>query len=398
MQHKTERSIELFIHDLNPWGGQDRSVLEIAYQLNNYFPLVIHSYTLEGKKNWPNMEHRSYRLRFKRPAIAKFIDFYIQTNSYLRKHKSLDKIYQSTGTAVLTADVFQIQFLHKTWQNIENKIDTYQNKSFLSFFKNIYHSVLQKFNIIIEEKIYNNQKKFIAISHSIKKELMENFSISPENIAVIHHGVDPKQFRPVESEDKSQLEKIAKLKESLNINKDDIIILHVGALNHRKGLDISLRVLSYLKKSGFANFKFIAVGSGNISYYNQLCKNLDITNVVSFISHTKEIPIFYQMADIFFFPSLYEPFGLVILEAMASGLAILTTAASGASELINDKENGLLIHNHKDELAIADSLASLLKNPELRKTLSQKARETGLNQSWEKVAHKYRDFYINLHI
>lgn len=391
MQTNSERSVEFFIHDLNPWGGQDRSVLEIAYELNQHFPIKIHSYTLEGKSNWPQMTHIKYPLKWKKPALFKLLHYYWMTNSYIKKTRPLNSIYQSTGTASMDADVIQVQFIHSAWQKVEAQLGFEKNFNL----KNIYHSWLQKFNMAMEHKIYTNDKKYIAISHSIKKELMEIFHINAENITVIPHGVDADYFTPWH-ESSLGIDQRSLLRKTYHFADDDLVLLHVGAVNHRKGLDCSIQTLSYLKKHGFTHFKLLVAGSGEIDKYKKLASDLDVKDSVVFANHSKDIRQYYWGADLFFFPSLYEPFGLVILEAMSCGLPCLVTSSSGGAELIEPGKSGLLIKDTKNISTIAEQLSTLSKDVHLQKKLQSEARAVAIKQSWKNVANHYRDFYYRI--
>lgn len=383
--------ISIMIHDLNPWGGQDRSMLEIAWQLNKEFPLEIHSFTLEGYDNWPNMKHIKYEANLQKPIILKYLNYHFK--SWKNLSDTPHRMVQSTGTASLKSNIVQVQFIHHSWQKIAKTLpaDKFKNSGLA---KSIYHKLLDKYKLLIEKKVYTPNKKYIAISHTIKKELMEHFQIPEKNISIIHHGVDLKHFTPAHDKP-ANLETRNSVRESLNISPEDIVLLHVGALNARKGLLKSLEVLSYLKKEGFQNIKYLAVGQGDQKLLQKLIRDHDLEDVVIIAPHSKDIRNYYWASDIFFFPTYYEPFGLVVLEAMACGLPIATGNTAGSAELIIDKQNGVLFSPFSQAQDIAQSLNTLLKNKSYRDQLGKAARETSLEHSWETVGAKYNDFYSN---
>jgi glycosyltransferase involved in cell wall biosynthesis len=389
---KENPEISIMIHDLNPWGGQDRSMLEIAWQLNREFPLEIHSFSLEGYDNWRDMKWVRYEAPLKKPIILKYLSYQWKSWNHLKAKKS--SMIQSTGTASLRSDVVQVQFIHHTWQKIAEKLppDKLQSPSFL---KNGYHSLLNLYKKKMETQIYHPDKKYVAISHGIKKELMHHFQIPSENIEIIYHGVDTDHFLPWnQSYDASQKRK--EFREKLALADEDFTLLHVGALNARKGIFKTLDTLAFLKDNGFENIKLLAVGQGDSRKIKKSMATLGIEDKVILAPHTKDIRNYYWAADCFFFPTYYEPFGLVILEAMACGLPVVVSDSAGASELIQEGENGILIDPYDKEKAIANGLIPLLRDPSLGSRLGRAARQTAEQHNWETVGNQYRQFYRSL--
>ena len=92
-------------------------------------------------------------------------------------------------------------------------------------------------------------------------------------------------------------------------------------------------------------------------------------------------------------PTFNEAFGLVILEAMSSGLPVLVSSLAGASELVKDGVNGLIINDPSDALEIAAKLDTMLFDENLRMSLGKEARQTALKYSWNLVAKKYIEVY-----
>ena len=386
---QTEKPIAIMIHDLNPWGGQDRSMLEIAWRLNKSFPLEIHSFSLEGYTDWPDMKHVQYHANIKKPILIKYLNYHF--NSWQRLRHNQNQWIQSTGTASLKSNVVQVQFIHHAWQDVakqlpEDKIRT-PNPA-----RRLYQDFLNAYKKQLEKSVYTPEKKYIAISHSIKKELMHYFSIPSENIEVIHHGVDCNYFSPWNQSSQGR-EQRQKIRNELNISEQDFVLLHVGALNARKGLLKSFEVMSFLKKQGFNHIKLLAVGQGDHKKLQQLYSQHDLDGRIIIAPHSKDIRNYYWASDCFFFPTYYEPFGLVILEAMASGLPVVTSHLAGGSELILDGSNGIIFDPHKRPKEIANQVARVFKDPSLRKQLGERARESALDHTWDRVGQEYQDFY-----
>ncbi len=112
-----------------------------------------------------------------------------------------------------------------------------------------------------------------------------------------------------------------------------------------------------------------------------------------FTGPTREGWRYYAASDVYLLPSLYEPFGLSILEAMASGLPVLVSRDSGAAELINDGVDGLLIQEPRDVTELSTKLGALLKDADLRTRLGRQARRTALRYPWDRVAGETEEVY-----
>ena len=378
------------IHDLNPWGGQDRSMLEIAWQLNKEYPLEIHSFSIEGYENWPDMNHVPYQSLIKRPIIFKYLNYHLKSLKNLSEKKN--KIVQSTGTASLKSDVVQVQFIHHTWQKIAERmpIDKMNSPSLL---RGTYQKLLKYYKLQLEKTVYTPEKNYIAISHSIKKELMEHFAIPEQNIQIIYHGVDPTHFYPSHKNEEAQ--KIRKeIREKFSL-KNDFVLLHVGALNSRKGLYKSFNTLSFLKKNGIQNVKLLAVGQGDHEILKKLSKQCNVEDEVILAPHSKDIRNYYWASDCFFFPTFYEPFGLVILEAMACGLPVACSELAGGAELIDNNVNGVLFNPWDKPKEIANVLVPLIRDKNLATSLGEKARLKAEKHNWDSVGLQYRKFYNN---
>jgi glycosyltransferase involved in cell wall biosynthesis len=160
--------------------------------------------------------------------------------------------------------------------------------------------------------------------------------------------------------------------------KDKIIILCVAQLIKRKGIEYLLIVYARLEHE-YDNLMLIVIGSGPLEYHlKDLSKSLGIKNARFIPSgmELNELIRFYCLADIFVLPTLEDIWGFVINEAMACGLPVIGTRASQAAiEMIRIGENGYIV-KEADSQELYTVLKYLICNPNLRKKLGEKARET----------------------
>ena len=223
------------------------------------------------------------------------------------------------------------------------------HKVFLSIEKKSRTNLLHPIYLFLERKCFNKAKHIIANSQMVKNDIVSTYKINPKKISVIHNGVSTKEFNYRNSFDK--------LSNEFSINKDQKILLYVGSGFKRKGVKEFLNIVFKLKD---LNIKAFVVGKEkNIEYYQQLSKELDIDRQVIFTGARGDVDDFYTISDIFLFPTHYEPFSNVVLEAMSFENAVFTTRQNGASEILN---NDFVMDNPND-FSVITRINHLLENP-----------------------------------
>jgi glycosyltransferase involved in cell wall biosynthesis len=155
----------------------------------------------------------------------------------------------------------------------------------------------------------------------------------------------------------------------------------------RKNLDTVLQALVQVPDLHLA-----VVGVTDGSPYPQLAKSLGLNDRVHFLGFRRDVPDLMKVVDFFVFPSRYEPFGLVVTEAMATGLPVITASCTGAAPLVTP-EAGIVLPDPDDAEALAEAMQKLSLNPELRTKMGQAARAIALQHTWKNVAQEYLDLF-----
>ncbi|GAB6074830.1 glycosyltransferase family 4 protein [Nautilia lithotrophica] len=281
-----------------------------------------------------------------------------------------------------TAPKFLASWIKAIWFNIEvcfvkkNKFyfsleritcpDIYRagdgvHKVFLEIEKKSKLNPLHLVYLYIEKRMFENAKKIIANSNMVKNQIINTYDIKPEKIKVIYNGIPLKE--KVFFED---------IKKEFGISNEKIL-LYVGSGFKRKGVKEALNIVSELQ----GDFKLFVVGKEkNIEWYKNYAKSLGVENKVIFTGPRGDVDKFYSMADIFIFPTKYEPFSNVVLEALNFENVVFTTKMNGASEIL--PEEWIIDEN------IINKIQELLNNNEKLEKLKKKAKDISKNYSIEK--------------
>ncbi len=226
--------------------------------------------------------------------------------------------------------------------------------------------------------IYNKANLLIVPSESIA-EIMTWEKIYPKK-QVVHLGVDCNIFKPIQERTEKEQQKIIKLRDELNLHEKFVIGNH-GRIAHEKDLYTLMRAFSRFKKK-YDEATLLVVGEGLEEIKNKLKK---VPGII-LTGPQEEAYIYLNLLDVYVTSSLTETTSLATLEAMASGVAVVSTPVGFIKEYIQDNNNGL-IFNQKDTYALYQKLDLLKNNPALSKTLGVRARKTVLkNFTWENTA------------
>lgn len=214
----------------------------------------------------------------------------------------------------------------------------------------------------------------------MKRDFIRHHRTPAEKVFVIHNGVDCAKYSP---------DNVALYREEIrhrhSLAEHDLVVLFVGIDWVRKGVAQAVEALSLL--DGLP-VKLLIVGPDDPTPYRELARSRSVEAQIIFAGPTWESWKYYAASDILLLPTVYEAFGLVVLEAMATGLPTVVSRGAGVADLIQDGSNGLLINEPRDSTEIAAKLELVLKDSVLRRQLDEKACGTILQHTWDQVADR----------
>jgi len=268
---------------------------------------------------------------------------------------------------------------HAEWLRIRSTIEPFYKR--LSFKVNPLHIYMLK----LEKEIFNNTRLIVANSEMVKRQIIDHYAIPEEKIRVIYNGVDLERFSP-QNRDRWRRD----IRKGLDISGDTAVLLFVGSGFERKGLGTFLKALTQIKD---LDFLAIIIGKGNTDRYRAMAERLGVLNRILFLGVQKEIERFYAAADLFVLPTLYDPFSNATLEAMASGIPVITTKNNGVAELIDSGQEGFVMDDMFDSGELADKITLCLCSLESMKKMARKKAEAfPIQQAVERFLSAIKSF------
>lgn len=215
----------------------------------------------------------------------------------------------------------------------------------------------------------------VALSPEVRRTVASVYGLDERNISVIYNGVDLSKCLPREDYG----------------TRDTVTLLHIGRFNEQKNHVGLLQAFQKLRMQ-YPQCRLQLLGDGELrTEMEGYARALGVSDAVHFLGNQSDVYPFLREADIFVLPSKYEGIPMTIIEAMETGLPIVATAVGGVPDMLQDKENALLVSCDPD--AICAACAQLVSNPELRKCLGQKARQASARFSAEYMAAQYCEKY-----
>lgn len=244
------------------------------------------------------------------------------------------------------------------------------------------------YRLWIERRLYEHPdlKAVIVNSDMVRGEILSRFRIPNEHIHTIYNGVNLQRFHPANRATLGAL-----LRKQYLLDADRPVVLFVGSGFERKGLSFLLRGMALAG----GDAQLWVVGKNKTGRYEKLAERLGISSRVVFMGPQPDTAPFYAAADIFVLPTLYDPFPTVVLEAMASGLPVITTRQCGAAEIITEGEDGFVMESAYDVPRMAESLR-LLYRTDRRRSMSLEAREKAEGFSIERTVMEIEALYGRL--
>ena len=364
-------------HKIKKGDGQGRVNYEVAneairrgHQLTLLASEVAPELEDNSEVNWIKIPVKGYATEFVRNFI-----FAQKSADWLCKNRSsIDLVKVNGAINMAAADVNAVHFVHSSW--LRSPVHISRNRRDLYGF---YQWLFTAFNARWEKQAFQKAQVVVAVSQKVAQELV-NIGVPRSRIRVIVNGVDLEEFAPGPSN-----------RQKLGLPENVTLALFAGDIRTpRKNLDTVLHALAKVP-----DLHLVVVGHTQGSPFPELAASLGLSDRVHFVGFRRDIPEIMQAVDLFVFPSRYEACSLVLLEALSSGLPVITATATGGGELVTP-ECGIVLSDSDDIDALAVALMSLVNDVPLMQQMGKAARFVAEKHSWTTMAQTYVDLFEEL--
>jgi glycogen(starch) synthase len=242
----------------------------------------------------------------------------------------------------------------------------------------------------VERAMVHRADRVITCSRYMQSHVQAVFEVPPRRIAVIPNAIDPRDLEPVAAD-------LPALRARFALPNQELVLL-VGRLVYEKGFHLALDALARVVKR-VRNVRFVVAGTGTAeAELKRQARRLGLTPYGTFLGWIGDdmLHSLYRVAEIVIVPSIYEPFGLVALEAMASGCVSVVADTGGLREVVPAGGTVGLRFPPRDPEALGAVLERVLTDESVRVRLAAEAREHALRFDWAQVSARTRDVYASL--
>ena len=322
--------IALVANNIHFRGGMERYCAELATALS-----VSHDVHLFASEidDVPKNRLTLHPVRtVSRPILALFAQYYWKSSRQI-KMQDYDVVH-SIGGITARQNFVTAQYCQHAWG------DAIRREPGAADGISPYHQFMWRLTGFFEKRALTSPETLgiSANSHRTRLDLERFYGCDPAKISVVYNAVDSVRFSP------ANVRFRLPVRQKYGIPENAVVVLFVGEYR-RKGLATVIRALGKLHHP---QVHLLAVGKGDLAQYTALAAEAGIAGQVTFAGAARDIEQVFGAADIFAFPTYYEAFGMVITEAMASGLPVITSRRAGAAEMIGDGESGLLLDQPGD--------------------------------------------------
>jgi UDP-glucose:(heptosyl)LPS alpha-1,3-glucosyltransferase len=321
------------------------------------------------------------------PHLVQYI-FWFFANAVCRwrdaRFRSLkyDLIY-SPGINAGHADAITVHIVfHAFYRHVISELN-FRRTPIKDWPRLIHRKLYYRLIMALEKRVYKRPNVSLAAVSALVAHQLESY-FQRRDVRVIRNGVDADFFSVTQ-----RFARRTSTRQALGLAPEDFTLLLIGNDWKKKGLDGLLQALSLI---GALPWRLLVVGSDARGPYEKIIADRNILDRVFFLTPSPDVMQFYAAADAYAGPSLEDAYGLPILEAMACGLPVIASSQAGASEIIQDGTNGIILRDPQDVQELSSKILSLAGDRDLCARLGAQASLTAQQHTWSTNAQATRDW------
>jgi UDP-glucose:(heptosyl)LPS alpha-1,3-glucosyltransferase len=371
--------VALVAHEVHDVGGMEHALAELVRGGHDEVDFVVVSATLAPELrrlvDWRRVPVP------RRPFPLKFLVFFLLAEARLPR-RAVDLVHTMGAIIPGSVDLASVQFCHAAFRSAEGALAPRE----APLLRRINTSLVRLLSLAAERRTYRpgTRRVLAAASRGVARELERHYPGVP--VTVVPNGVDCDRFAP-------DPDARRRVRAAEAVPDDDIVALFVGGDWDRKGLRVVIEALAVAVRRA-PTLRLWVVGHGDRKRFHALAARRRVANRVEFFGPRSDTERFYRAADVFVFPTRYEAFPLVALEAAAAGLPLVATPVNGVEELFEGGEGGIAVERSPD--AVADALVALAARPDERARMGHAARERATALTWENSVRRTLELYDGL--
>ena len=330
-------------------GGVERVMVECANFLNaRGHDVAVYASEWDANVLDEGIERRNIPVTVK-PPLLRLLSYNHAALKAVRETVPAPDVSGAFGILAAADAVAWVQAVHGAWMEVSAQQRDWKGR--LKQRLNLYHPLVLAF----ERRIYGGRRyrKLIALSEQVKADLMRFYNVPEEDIVIIPNGFAPAEFNAARSAREREA-----MRSRLGYGPEAKVVVFVANELERKGFGPLLRALASLQDD---RVHLLAVGRLSAGAYAAEIADLGMTSRVQFTGPSADVASFYAAADVFALPTQYEAWGLVITEAMACGLPVLTSRLAGAAIAVQEGVTGALLDDPNSPEEVAAKIRPLLE-------------------------------------
>ena len=363
-------------------GGVERIMLECArYLVGAGHDVHVFASEFDADREQDGFQHHVVTTG-RRPRFLRGAAFYRACSSQLAEFDY--DVLNTHGCVCPVGGVQWVQSVHAAWLDRSRRFRPPLSLAGIKQRLNPLHPVLLR----LEAAHFGARRyrKLIATTEQVRTDLQSYYDVPPEDVDIVPNGFSPSEFSPA-----LRAQRREEVRERLGLREDEVVILFAANELERKGYRV---LLAALRALGRRDVRLLVVGRPPQAEVMRWAADVGLGEVVIACGATSNVAEFHAAADLFVLPTQYEAFCLAILEALGSGLPVITTAVPGARDAMTPNVNGLVVDDPLDSDEFAQAIQVGLDRS-IRDRWSAAAPASVVQYQWPTVLARYERILLN---